>query len=178
MGIRFKATHVVLAMLCAMYFITYVDRVNIGTAASAIQKELGLSNTQLGPRLLRLRLSLSVVPDHRRLGRRSFRAAQDPVLVRHDLGGRHHLDGLRRGLSTLFVARCRARLRRGRDLPDRDARDAVLDAGGQARVRAGPHPRLRAARQRRDAAAGRAADAWLTWRGSFVVLGWSAWSGS
>ena len=48
MKIRFKATHVVLAMLCAMYFITYVDRVNIGTAASEIQKELGLSNTQLG----------------------------------------------------------------------------------------------------------------------------------
>src|SRR4051812_23884501 len=48
MGVRFKATHVVLAMLCAMYFITYVDRVNIGTAASEIQKELGLSNTQLG----------------------------------------------------------------------------------------------------------------------------------
>jgi Major Facilitator Superfamily len=46
--LRFKATHVVLAMLCAMYFITYVDRVNIGTAASAIQKELGLTNTQLG----------------------------------------------------------------------------------------------------------------------------------
>ena len=40
MRFRFKATHVVLAMLCAMYFITYVDRVNIGTAASEIQKEL------------------------------------------------------------------------------------------------------------------------------------------
>jgi MFS family permease len=48
MGLRFKATHVVLAMLCVMYFITYVDRVNIGTAASEIQKELSLSNTQLG----------------------------------------------------------------------------------------------------------------------------------
>src|SRR5246127_4597451 len=48
MRLRFKATHVVLAMLCIMYFITYVDRVNIGTAASEIQKELGLSNTQLG----------------------------------------------------------------------------------------------------------------------------------
>src|ERR1700754_2805457 len=48
MGIRFKGTHVVLARLCAMYFITYVDRVNIGTAASEIQKELALSNTQLG----------------------------------------------------------------------------------------------------------------------------------
>jgi MFS family permease len=35
-------------MLCVMYFITYIDRVNIGTAASEIQKELSLSNTQLG----------------------------------------------------------------------------------------------------------------------------------
>jgi MFS family permease len=48
MRLRFKATHVVLAMLCVMYFITYIDRVNIGTAASEIQKELSLSNTQLG----------------------------------------------------------------------------------------------------------------------------------
>src|ERR1700710_1736230 len=48
MRLRFKPTHVVLAMLCLMYFITYVDRENIGTAASEIQKELHLSNTQLG----------------------------------------------------------------------------------------------------------------------------------
>ena len=48
MRLRLKATHVVLGMLCVMYFITYVDRVNIGTAASGIQKELHLSNTQLG----------------------------------------------------------------------------------------------------------------------------------
>ena len=48
MRLRFKATHVVLAMLCIMYFITYIDRVNISTAASEIQKELRLSNTQLG----------------------------------------------------------------------------------------------------------------------------------
>src|ERR1700745_1136656 len=48
MRLRFKATHVVLAMLCIMYFITYVDRVNIGTAAGEIQRELHLSNTQLG----------------------------------------------------------------------------------------------------------------------------------
>lgn len=44
----FKATHVVLALLCVMYFITYVDRVNIGTAASSIKTEFGLSNSQLG----------------------------------------------------------------------------------------------------------------------------------
>jgi MFS family permease len=48
MRLRLKATHVVLGLLCLMYMITYVDRVNIGTAASEIQKELHLSNTQLG----------------------------------------------------------------------------------------------------------------------------------
>jgi sugar phosphate permease len=42
------ASSVVLGLLCAMYLITYVDRVNISTAARDIQRELGLSNTQLG----------------------------------------------------------------------------------------------------------------------------------
>src|SRR6202162_594434 len=44
----FKSRHVVLALLCIMYFITYIDRVHIGTAATEIQRELGLTNTQLG----------------------------------------------------------------------------------------------------------------------------------
>ncbi len=48
MGWKLKPTHGVLALLCVMYFITYIDRVNVGTAASAIQKELQLTNTQLG----------------------------------------------------------------------------------------------------------------------------------
>lgn len=38
----------VLLLLCLMYFITYVDRVNISTAAAAFKADLGLSNTQLG----------------------------------------------------------------------------------------------------------------------------------
>jgi len=38
----------VLALLCLMYLITYVDRVNLGTAAGEIRRELTLSNTQLG----------------------------------------------------------------------------------------------------------------------------------
>jgi sugar phosphate permease len=38
----------VLALLCAMYAILYVDRVNIATAAPLIQAELRLSNAQLG----------------------------------------------------------------------------------------------------------------------------------
>ncbi|WP_083933203.1 MFS transporter [Sciscionella marina] len=38
----------VLALLCAMYFITYLDRVNISTAAPYIKADLGLNDTQLG----------------------------------------------------------------------------------------------------------------------------------
>src|SRR5258708_11248300 len=45
---RPAASTVVLGLLRAMYLITYVDRVNISTAANDIQRELGLSNTQLG----------------------------------------------------------------------------------------------------------------------------------
>lgn len=45
---RPKPTTVVLGLLCVMYLITYVDRVNISTAADSIQREFALTNTQLG----------------------------------------------------------------------------------------------------------------------------------
>lgn len=38
----------VLVMVCAIYFITYMDRVNLATAAADIQSEFHLTNTQLG----------------------------------------------------------------------------------------------------------------------------------
>jgi MFS family permease len=47
-GSRIGATRGVLALLCLMYFITYVDRVNVSTAAESFKTELGLSNTQVG----------------------------------------------------------------------------------------------------------------------------------
>src|SRR2546426_10284331 len=43
-----RATNVVLALLCVMYFINYVVRVNVNTAALVFQNELHLSNTQVG----------------------------------------------------------------------------------------------------------------------------------
>jgi MFS family permease len=43
-----RATTRVLFLLCAMYFITYVDRVNVSTAASQFGAELHLSHTQVG----------------------------------------------------------------------------------------------------------------------------------
>src|SRR5215472_18219382 len=41
-------TRIVLFLLCLMYFITYIDRVNVSTAAGAFRKELHLSNVQIG----------------------------------------------------------------------------------------------------------------------------------
>jgi ACS family D-galactonate transporter-like MFS transporter len=38
----------ILLVLCAMYFIAYVDRVNVSVAAPLVRKELGLTPTQLG----------------------------------------------------------------------------------------------------------------------------------
>lgn len=46
--VRPRASTIVLALLCLMYLITYVDRVNIATAAAEIKRELSLSNTELG----------------------------------------------------------------------------------------------------------------------------------
>ena len=45
---RPTASSIVLGLLCVLYFLTYVDRVNIATAAPLIKRELLLSNTQLG----------------------------------------------------------------------------------------------------------------------------------
>ena len=42
-----RSTTRVLALLCVMYFITYVDRVNVSTAAIVFGKEFALSNTQV-----------------------------------------------------------------------------------------------------------------------------------
>ena len=43
-----KAPRIVLALLCLLYLILFVDRVNIATAAPVIKADLTLSNTQLG----------------------------------------------------------------------------------------------------------------------------------
>jgi len=48
MLMRNQASRLVLLITCLMYLIFYVDRVNISTAAPLMQKDLGLTATQLG----------------------------------------------------------------------------------------------------------------------------------
>ena len=45
---RPSAPTIVLALLCAMYFLYFVDRVSISTVAPLIKADLKISNTQLG----------------------------------------------------------------------------------------------------------------------------------
>jgi MFS family permease len=45
---RLRPTQLVLALLGLMYFITYLDRVNVSTAAAGFGKEFNLSKTEIG----------------------------------------------------------------------------------------------------------------------------------
>src|ERR1700674_3089995 len=45
---RVPATRMVLILLCLMYMINYIVRVNVSTAAAVFQPELHLTNTQVG----------------------------------------------------------------------------------------------------------------------------------
>src|SRR5271156_1359243 len=171
MRLRFKATHVVLAMLCIMYFITYIDRVNVSTAASDIQSELGLSNAQLGF---------------------VFSAFAYPYLAFQVVGGwvgdkfgprrtliwcgliwavATILTGLVGSLTSLFLARLLLGFGEGATFPTATRAMQYWTPAGMrgfaqglthafARLGNAITPPLIAALM-----------AWLTWRGSFVVLG-------
>ncbi|MFM0324474.1 MFS transporter [Caballeronia glebae] len=45
---RVKTRHIILGVMCLMYFISYIDRVNIAVAGPLIRQEMGLSSVQLG----------------------------------------------------------------------------------------------------------------------------------
>ena len=44
---KLGASNTILVIICLMYLILYVDRVNISTAAPLIKADLGLNNTNL-----------------------------------------------------------------------------------------------------------------------------------
>ena len=171
MRLRLKATHVVLGMLCVMYFITYVDRVNIGTAASEIQKELHLSNTQLGlvfsafayPYLL-FQVIGGWVGDH--FGPRRTLFWCGLIWAASTIA-----TGFVTGLTTLFIARVALGFGEGATFPTATRAMQYWTPAGRrgfaqglthafARLGNAITPPLIAALM-----------AWLTWRGSFVLLG-------
>ena len=76
MRLRLKATHVVLGMLCLMYLITYIDRVNIGFVRSHMETDLGIGAAAygLGAGLFFVGYALFEVPSNLLLQRYGARA--------------------------------------------------------------------------------------------------------
>jgi len=168
---NFKSRHVVLALLCIMYFITYIDRVNIGTAATEIQRELGLTNTQLG--LI-------------------FSAFAYPYLIFQVIGGwigdrfgprrtlfccgviwasATILTGFVHGLLTLFLARLLLGFGEGATFP---TATRAMQSWTPADKRGFAQGLTHAFARLGNAATPPLVAAlmlWLTWRGSFILLG-------
>src|SRR6202453_965690 len=102
---RPRPATVVLAMLGLMYFITYLDRVNVSTAAAGFAAEFGLNKTQIGlvfsafayPYLI-FQIVGGWISD--RYGARRTLIACGIVW-----GGATILTGLAGGLSSLLIAR-------------------------------------------------------------------------
>ncbi len=95
----------VFLLLCAMYFIEYVDRVNLSVAAPLIKKEFGLSNTELGTALAAFGwcyATFQIIGGYLgdRMGPRKMLAFQGVLWAVGTL-----LTGFAGGLTTLILAR-------------------------------------------------------------------------
>ena len=166
-----RATTTVLGLLCVMYLITYIDRVNIATAAGAIQRELGLSNTKLGLALsafgypyLLFQIFGGWIGDH--LGPRRTLFACGVVWAIATI-----LTGTVGSLTTLFLVRVLVGVGEGATFPVATRAMQTWTPGGKRGFAQG----ITHAFARFGNAVTPPIVAWLialvTWRGSFVALG-------
>jgi hypothetical protein len=159
---RLSVSNTVLLIICLMYLILYVDRVNISIAAPLIKADLALTNTQLGlafsafaysyalfqliggyfgdkfgPRLTLCISSLIVCVATACTSCITGLNAATYQLSRGSRGG-----GDRRGRrprQPICRTACVGRRRR-RDIPDCDARHVGVDSGARLGLCAGPSP--------------------------------------
>ena len=167
----FCATANVLILICLMYGITYIDRVNVSTASAAFKRELHLTNTQIGlvfsafayPYLL-LQIIGGWVSD--RFGARRALTVSAVIWASATL-----LTGLVANLTTMLFARVMLGFGEGATFPS--ATRAMSDwtpPGKRAFAQGITHSCARLGNAITPPLV-----AWLmvavTWRGSFVILG-------
>ena len=132
-----KARYIVTAFAVSLAVITYIDRVGIAVAAPLISKDLALIDDSDGLGAVRIRLGVRGLRDPWRLAGRPDRSAprahaDRPVVVVLHRGDRM---GVERALAHRHARAVRRR--RGRRVPEPDARADHLAAGQGARARAG-----------------------------------------
>ena len=167
---RGRATRNFLLVLCIMYFILYVDRVNLAAAAGSIKSDLGLSNTELGIAFSAFNYSYAAfqlvggwIAD--RFGARWTLAVCALLWAVTTL-----LTGAVTGLATLFAVRLVLGMGEGATLPAATramARWMPASARGTAQGITHSASRLGAAVTAPVVAF---LITWLSWRWSFVVL--------
>ena len=136
---RVKTRHIILGVMCLMYFISYIDRVNIAVAGPLIRQEMGLTSVQLGLVFSAFAYPYAVMQIVG--GWLADRFGPKLVLTVLSLiwGAATLATGFAGSIGMLVLLRSRAGHRRGRRVSDRDARLHVLDAGARARLRARHH---------------------------------------
>jgi MFS family permease len=165
------APGLVLFLLCLMYFITYIDRVNLATAAEPIRKEFKLNNTELGFAFsafgyayLVLQIIGGWLAD--RFGARKTLGISGIIWA-----GSTILTGLTTGLATLFGARLLLGIGEGATFPTATRAMANWTPAGRRGYAQGvthSFARLGNAVAPPLVVALMAA---FTWRGSFIALG-------
>lgn len=168
---KLPATTTVLGLICLMYCITYVDRVNVSTAAAVFQKDLRLSNSQVGlvfsafayPYLL-FQIIGGWVSD--RFGARLTLTVSGLIWALATL-----FMGLARSLETMLCARIMLGFGEGATFPT--ATRALSDWTTQSKRGFAQGITHSSARLGNALTPPLVVSlmAWLTWRGSFVLLG-------
>ena len=114
---RIPVTRIVLILLCLMYFITYLDRTNVSSAASGFGQDFGLSKTQIGfvfsafayPYLV-IQIVGGWISDR-------FGARRTLIVCGVVWGGATALTGFSTGLTSMLVARVLLGLGEGATFP-------------------------------------------------------------
>ena len=168
---RIRSTARVLGLLCLMYFITYVDRVNVSTAAIVFGKEFALSNTQVGfvfsafayPYLI-----FQIIGG--RIGDR-FGARRTLTICSFIWAGATVLSGLAAGFVSMVIARILLGLGEGATFPTATRAMSNWTSPGKRGFAQG----ITHAFARIGNAVTPPLVTWLmlafTWRGSFIILG-------
>jgi MFS family permease len=176
---RLSATTVVLTLLCLMYGITYVDRVNVSTAALMFKQDLHLTNAQVGLVFSAFAYPYVIFTSFGGWLSDRFGARLTLTISALIWGGATLVTGLTTTLNAMLLTRAVLGLGEAATfpiatramcewLPERKRAFAQGITHSSSRLGTAITPPLVAW-----------LIAWITWRGSFVVLGITsiAWAG-
>jgi MFS family permease len=114
---RIPVTRIVLILLCLMYFITYLDRTNVSSAASGFGKDFGLNKTQIGFVFSAFAYPYLVIQVIGGWISDRFGARRTLIVCGIVWGGATALTGLASGLTSMIVARVLLGLGEGATFP-------------------------------------------------------------